>query len=76
MFGVVKLTRNADIDKYWYSGYSVWFDRKGSLSFLGSGFGQNLITFGADMTSSVHVDNNGKYILVLGFGPKQGLDDH
>ena len=76
MFGAVKLTRNADIDKYRYSGYGIWFDRKGSLSFPGSGFDQNVITFGADMSSSVHVDNKGKYILVLGFGATQGLDDH
>ena len=28
-----------------------------------------------DMRSSVHVDNKGKYILILGEGPTQGLDD-
>ena len=31
--------------------------------------------FGADMNSSILVDNKGKSILILGQGPTQGLDD-
>ena len=31
--------------------------------------------FGAHMSSSVHVDNKGEDILILGKGPTQGLDD-
>ena len=31
--------------------------------------------FGADMSSSLHVDNKAKDILILGEGPTQGLDD-
>ena len=31
--------------------------------------------FGANMSSSVHVDNKGKDMLILGEGPLQGLDD-
>ena len=31
--------------------------------------------FGADVSSSVHVDNEIKDILILGEGPTQGLDD-
>ena len=27
------------------------------------------------MSLSVHIDNKKKYILILGIGPKQGLDD-
>ena len=34
LFGSVKLTKNADIDKYGYSGYGIGFDRKASLCFL------------------------------------------
>ena len=56
--------------------YVIGFDRKGSFSFPGSDFGQNVIIFGADMSSSVHADNKGKYILILGFGPTQGLGEH
>ena len=36
---------------------------------------ESIIIFGADMSSSVHVDNKGKDILILGEGPTQGLDD-
>ena len=73
---MVTLTKNADIDKYRHSGYGIGFDRKGSFSFPGGGFGQSVIIFGADMNSFIHIDNKGKYILILGFGPTQGLGEH
>ena len=74
LFGAVTLTKNADIDKYGYSGYGIGFDRKSSFSFPGSGFGQNVLIFGADMSSSAHIDNKKKDILVLRKGPTQGLE--
>ena len=37
--------------------------------------GKNVIIFGADMSSSVHIDNKNKDILILGEEPTQGLDD-
>ena len=74
LFGAVTLTKNTDIDKYGYSGYGIGFDRRGSFSFPGGGFGQNVIIFGADMSSSAHIDNKKKDILVLGKGPTQGLE--
>ena len=43
--------------------------------FNGSGFGKNLILFGTDMSSSMHVDNKKKYILILGKEPTDGLND-
>ena len=60
LFGALILTKNADIDKYGYSGYGIGFDIKSSFSFEGGGFGQNVIIFGAEMSSSVHVDNKKK----------------
>ena len=39
-------------------------------------FGRNEIIFGVDMSLSVHVDNKGKDILILGKGPTQGLGEH
>ena len=33
LFGTFTLTKNADIDKYEYSGYGIGFDRRGSFSF-------------------------------------------
>ena len=37
--------------------------------------GKNVIIFGADMSSSLHIDNEGKDILIIGEGPTKGLDD-
>ena len=37
--------------------------------------GRNVIVFGADLNSFVHIDNKGKDTLILGEGPTQGLDD-
>ena len=65
LFGAVTLTKNADIDKYGYSGYGIGFDRRSSFSFPGGGFGQNILIFGAGMSSSAHIDNKKKDILVL-----------
>ena len=74
MFGAVTLTKNADIDKYGYSGYGIRFDRKSSFSLQVGGIGQNVIIFGVDMSSSVHVDNKKKDILIIGKGPRQRLE--
>ena len=74
LFGTVTLTKNADIEKYKYSGYGTGFDRRSSYSFPSGGFGQNVLIFGADMSTSIYIDNKGKDILVLGQGPSQGLE--
>ena len=73
LFGVITLTKNADIDKSGYSGYGFVFDRRWSFSFPGGRFGQNVLIFGVDMSFSEHIDNKKKDILVLGKGPTQGL---
>ena len=39
------------------------------------GVGQNVIIFGAEMSSLVHTDNKGKFILILGKSPTQGLNN-
>ena len=70
----VTLTRNADIDKYGYSGYEIGFDRRSSFSFPGGGFGQIWSIYGADMSSSAHINDKKKDILVLGKRPTQGLE--
>ena len=46
LFGAVTLIKNADIEKYGYSGYGIGFDRR--------------------LSSSAHIDNKKKDILVLG----------
>ena len=51
LFGAVTLTKNADTDKYGYSGYGIGFDRT-SFSFPGGRFGQDILIFGVDMSFS------------------------
>ena len=72
--GGVKLTRNVDPDKYSYSRYGIEFDTRGQYSLPGGSVGKNVITFGADKSSSVHVNNKGKDILILGKEPTQELN--
>ena len=43
---------------------------------MGGGFGENVINFAVNMSSSVHVDNKKKDILIIGKGPIQGLGKH
>ena len=74
LFGSFKLTKNADIDKYVYSGYGIGFDGNWSFSFLGTGLGRNVIIFGVDMSSSTKIDNRKKGILILGKSQTQGLE--
>ena len=74
LFGAVTLTKNVDIDKYGHSGYGTEFDKRGSFSFPSGGFGQNVLIFVVDMSSSTHIDNKKKDILVLELEPTQGLE--
>ena len=76
LFGEVTLTKNADIEKYVYSGYGTGVERRrSSFSFPGGRSGQNVLIFGVDMSSSAHIDNKKKDILVLGKGPTQALEN-
>ena len=69
LFGSVKLTENADLDKYKYTGYGIGFDSRSEFLFTDGSYGKNVIIFGADMSSFVHVDNKGKDILILSEEP-------
>ena len=60
MFGAVK--------------YGVGFDSKGTFLFSDGSFGQNVIIFGADMSSSIHANNKISNILVLGKQFIQGIN--
>ena len=57
MFGAVKCTKNADVDKYKYFVYGIGFDGKGVFSHRIGGFSNNSIIFGVDVSPSVHIDN-------------------
>ena len=71
----MKLAKTADPDKYVYSGYGIGFKLHSLFSLPHFDWDKNVIIFGVDMTSSLHSDNKGKDILILGKGPTQGLDD-
>ena len=60
LFGAVTLTKNTE--KYGYSGFAIGFDRTSSFSFPRVRFGENVLIFGVDMSSSAHIDNKKKDI--------------
>ena len=73
MFGAVKLSKHVDIGLYKYFGYGIGFDGKGLFS-IGNEAGRNVIISRVDMSSSSHIDNKKKDILILGKAPTQGLE--
>ena len=76
LFGAVKPTKNPDLDKYKYSGYGTGFNARGSFSLSSdSEFGKNVMIFGADTISLVHIDNEKKDIFIIGKGQTDGLHD-
>ena len=75
LFGAVTLPKNHDIDKYKYSGYGIGFDSRETFSHPSGGLGKNVIIFGADLSSSVHANNNTRSILVLGEGFTRVIDN-
>ena len=73
-FGGAEVAKNADPDKYSYSCYGIGFDTRTEFSLPDYSLGKNVVIFGVDMSLSLHIDNEGKDILILGKGPIQGLD--
>ena len=71
----MKLTINSDLDKYGYSGYGIGFDARSQFLLHDGNWSKDVIAFAVDNSFSVHGDNKKKYMLVLGEGPTQGLDD-
>ena len=59
-FRSVKLTKNADLNKYKYRGYSIGFDSRSKFSLPDGSMGKNVIIFGVDMSSSVLIDNKAR----------------
>ena len=76
LFGSLELTESTDPNKYKYSGYGLEFNSRSKVSFTDGSMGKNVIIFGADMSSSVHIDNKNKDVLILGEEPTQGLEDN
>ena len=57
-----------------YSGCGIEFDSRSEGSFTDDTVDKTVTIFGVGMSSSVHIDNKGKDILIPGKGPTQGLD--
>ena len=74
LFGSVKLSKNAELDKYKYIGFDIGFDSRSEFSLPDGSMEKNVIISGPDMSSSVHDDNKNKDILILGEELTQGLD--
>ena len=54
-------TKNAD--KYKYSGCGIGFDSRLEFSLSDGSMGKNVIVFGANISSSMHIDNKEKKYL-------------
>ena len=75
LFGSINLTKNADRDKYIYATSGIGFNSRSEFSLPNGSVGKDVIIFGADMSSSLQIDNKGKDILIFVEGPTQELDD-
>ena len=75
LFGAVNVVKNADAYRYKYKGYVIGFDARSEFPIPDCNVGKNVIIFGADPSSSVHIDNKNKDILVHGKGTTQRLDN-
>ena len=83
LFGVMQITKDAtDKSKNNFKGYVICFDERSQFghTITAGGFthttnGRNVLTFGADMSFSVHATNRANNIYVMGDGLTQGIHD-
>ena len=72
LFSVFKLIKNADRNKYGYSGYGIGFDARSSFFSVKWWVCKDVILFGVDNICSAHADNR---YLVFVEGPIDEIDD-
>ena len=82
LFGAIQITKNTDTSKYDYKGYGIGFEERSEFghTITEGGFthttdASNVLTFGADMSFSVHATNRANNIYVMGTGLTQGIHD-
>ena len=73
MFGATDIVKNSDKDMWVYNSYGIAFD-SGDWWNFGDGTGRNVIIFGADGSSSTHVDNRKNKFLILGLSSTSGIN--
>ena len=69
LFGATEVRKpnnTTDPQKWQYSGYGLAFDRTGQFTHNDSSLARNIITFGADLSTSRHSTSKTQNILVLG----------
>ena len=74
LFGGIKIIKDVNISNYKYSGYGICFDGKGKFSIGNITNGKNVIIFGVDTSSSIHVTNKLNNIYILGRSETQGIN--
>ena len=82
LVGAMKITKNTDSSKNNYTGYGLCFDESGEFchtvrqgNFDRTTNAKNVITFGVDISSSIHVTNRANNIYVMSKGFIQGIND-
>ena len=76
LHGGIKLSKNADADKYVYSGYGIEFGSRSLFSLTNFALGKNVIILELIWAHQcLLITKKKKDILILGKGPTQGLDD-
>ena len=82
LFGAMKITKNTDSSKNNYTGYGLCFNEGGEFghtvkqgNFNRTANAKNVISFGVDMSSSVHATNRVDNIYVIGKDFIQGIND-
>ena len=75
LYEAVKLIKNTDPDKYYYSRYGIGFDSRSIFSVPNFDWVNNIIIFEVDNSSSVRIDDKKKDILVVGKGLIRRLND-
>ena len=78
----MKITKNTDSSKNNYTGYGLCFDEGGEFGYTArqgnfnrTTNAKNVIIFGADMSSNIHLTNRANNIYVMGKDFIQGIND-
>ena len=83
LFGAMQIAKNAtDYDKNNYKGYGICFDERSEFGHTITEGGhahttdaRNILSFGADMSFSIHATNRANHIYLMGTGLTQGIND-
>ena len=75
LVGAVNVTKNADISKNKYEGYSLCFDEGGTFNKGNINNGRNVLIFGVHESSLTHTNNKNNNIYAMGDLFVQGIND-